>query len=155
MTVTQSLKDDNGTLSIGSPKRHRSRRPVALSTDATEILRGQRRCQVAERLKAGEAWENLDLVFATEIGSAIQPTNLGRAFRRIVGRAGVPRIRLHDLRHTHATILLANGTHAKVVSERLGHASSAFTMDVYSHVLPDMQREAADQLDRLDLVRIR
>lgn len=149
LMVRQALKDDNGTLYFGPPKRHRSRRPIALSGDAVAVLRRHRAEQNRERLAAGAAWEDYDLVFATELGTPVQPSNFGRTFRAVVKRAGVTYIRPHDMRHTHATLLLTNGTHTKVVSERLGHASSAFTMDVYSHVLPDMQREAADQLDGL------
>jgi integrase len=90
----------------------------------------------------------MDLVFATTDGGPILPANLLRSFRRIVQRAGVPPITFHALRHTHATLLLKEGTHAKIVSERLGHANIGITLDTYSHVLPGMQREAAESIDR-------
>ena len=72
-----------------------------------------------------------------------------RSFQPLLEKAGLPRIRLHDLRHTAATLLLLQGVHVKVVSEMLGHASIAITLDLYSHVLPDMQREATAAMDRL------
>lgn len=101
------------------------------------------------RLFAGEMWKDLDLVICTATGRPFSPSNVSRHHRRIIRESGFPYIRIHDLRHTHATHLLADGAHVKVVSVRLGHTSTAFTMDVYSHVLPDMQREAADRLDVL------
>lgn len=149
IALRQALKDNQGQLYFGQPKRHRSRRPIALSAEAVAMLKRHKIAQNQERLKVGEAWADLDLVFATELGAPIHPSNFARTYRAIVKRAGLPYIRPHDLRHSHATMLLAAGVHAKIISERLGHASVAFTMDVYSHVLPDMQREAADQLDTL------
>ena len=90
------------------------------------------------------------LVFPNEIGRPIERGNLvRRSFQPILDRAGLPRIRFHDLRHTAATLLLSEGTHPKVVQERLGHSTIGVTLDVYSHVLPHMQREAAAKLDRL------
>ena len=87
---------------------------------------------------------NRDYVFATNDGSPIHPDLISQTFERAVARLDVPRIRLHDLRHTHATILLRENVHPKVVSERLGHASIAFTMTVYQHVMPGMQAQAAN-----------
>ena len=83
-----------------------------------------------------------------EIGSALDPATLTRAFRWIVDRSELPRIRLHDLRHTHASIAVKAGVPIGVVSERLGHASPEFTLHRYSHVMPGMQREAADTIAR-------
>jgi integrase len=82
-------------------------------------------------------------VFTNEIGDPIRPGSVGQAFGRLVASAGVPRIRLHDLRHTHASHLLMAGVNVKVVSERLGHASVSFTLDTYGHVMPGQQAEAA------------
>ena len=89
----------------------------------------------------------MDLVFATADGGPILPANLLRTFRRIIRCIGVPPITFHALRHTHATLLLKEGTHAKIVSERLGHVNIGITLDTYSHVLRGMQREAAESVD--------
>ncbi len=99
----------------------------------------------------GEAWSNpWDLVFVNTVGGPLHPSNVVRAsFLPLLERAKLPRIRFHDLRHSAATLLLAAGEHPKVVQERLGHSSIAITLDTYSHVLPSMQRAAADKIDAL------
>jgi integrase len=102
--------------------------------------------QVAARLQA-ETWEDNDLVFCTSAGRLLNPNNLYENFNRIIAAAGVPRIRLHDLRHTHATLLLQAGTPIKAVSERLGHAKTSITLDTYAHILPDMQDRAVEAID--------
>ena len=108
-----------------------------------------RRHQVRQkewRLKAGPEWRDSGLVFTTQQGGMINPANLSNRFRDLVTKADVPRIRFHDLRHTHAKMLLGNGIHPKIVSERLGHSSIAITLDTYSHVLPDIQQQAVDAI---------
>ena len=100
----------------------------------------------ARKLAAAE-WADGDLVFCTGEGKPINPNNLYRNFAAIIDRAGVPTIRLHDLRHTHATLLLSAGTPIKAVSERLGHAKTSITLDTYAHVLPDMQDRAVEAID--------
>jgi len=95
---------------------------------------------------AGPAWQEGDLVFTDARGGPVSRTRLRLAFHKLLDRAGVPRVRLHDLRHTMATLMLAQGEHPKVVSERLGHATVAITLDTYSHVLPGLQAAAADRL---------
>lgn len=97
----------------------------------------------------GPSYRDHGLVFATAVGTPIQASNLRRAWQRIVKQADLDRLRSHDLRHAHATLLLQQGVHPKVVSERLGHASIAITLDTYSHVLPGLQAQAAAQFDRL------
>jgi integrase len=130
------------------PKTGRSRRQVLLTQAAIAALRRHRTRQLAERLAAAGGWEDLDLVFANELGRPIEATNLGhRSWRRLLERAGLPRIRFHDLRHTAATLILSGGVHPKIASEMLGHSSVAFTMDTYAHVTPTMQREAVAELD--------
>ncbi len=91
----------------------------------------------------------MDLVFAQKNGKPIQPTEMARNYRKFVDISGLPYIRFHDLRHTHATLLLKQGVHPKVVSERLGHSTIGITMDTYTHVLPNMQKEAAHQFEQL------
>jgi integrase len=96
-----------------------------------------------------------DRVFCDTEGGALRKSNVRRrSFHPLVRKAGVPTIRFHDLRHTAATLLLAQGVHPKVVQERLGHAQIAMTLDTYSHVLPSMQRDAADKLDALFAGRV-
>jgi integrase len=89
----------------------------------------------------------MGLVFTAENGAALDPESISRYFRQAVKKTMVPPIRLHDLRHTHATLALQAGVHPKVVSERLGHASIGITLDTYSHVMPGMQEEAAEKID--------
>jgi integrase len=97
-------------------------------------------------LRLGVSAHASDRVFTNEIGDPIRPNSIGQAFTRLVKAAGVPTIRLHDLRHTHASLLLVAGINVKVVSERLGHASVSFTLDTYAHVMPGQQAEAAAAL---------
>jgi integrase len=134
---------------IGIPKTPKSRRAVALSPDTINVFREQRRRQAEIRLKAGSAYDDLGYIFATPLGAPIDASNLRRAWRRIVATAGIGHVRFHDLRHTHASLMLLQGTHLKIVSERLGHASIAITADTYSHVQPGLQAAAAARLDQL------
>jgi integrase len=109
------------------------------------VLKGHRHRQREEQLAAGAAWDSSnDLVFRDELGGPLHPDWFSREFNLLVRRAGVPRIRLHDLRHTYATLALKTGVHPKVVSERLGHATVGITLDLYSHVTPAIARDAAD-----------
>jgi integrase len=112
-----------------------------------ESLKRHRVRQLEYRLSTGDAYEDCGYVFANETGGYIHPNTLYRRFRSLIARAGVPTIRFHDLRHTSATLLLAEGVHGKIVQERLGHANIAMTLDLYSHVSADMQRDAADALE--------
>ena len=137
-----------GEFVFTAPKTAKSRRKVELTKVAVAALRRHRAGQLAERLAAAGGWEDLDLVFANEVGRPIDGTNLAeRSYRRILERAGLKRIRFHDLRHTAATLLLGRGVNPKIVSEQLGHAQIAITLDLYSHVTPTMQREAVNVLD--------
>jgi integrase len=131
----------------GEPKTASGKRRVALPASVVESLRRHRVRQLEYRLKAGPAFEDRGLVFANETGGPLHPNSLAIRFRKLIAAAGVPAIRFHDLRHTCATLLLSQGVHPKVVQERLGHADIAMTMNLYSHVTADMQRQAADQLD--------
>jgi integrase len=131
------------------PKTHRSRRPVALATVTVSALREHRRQQLEQRLVLGSAYRDHGLVFATPLGTPLDPSNLRRAWAGIVKAAGLPHLRLHDIRHIHATLMLLGGEHPKVVAERLGHAQVGITLDTYSHVLPNLQEQAAARLERL------
>jgi integrase len=128
------------------PKTHRGRRQVELDEETAQALEAWQNRQQAEREKWPSEWPAHGLVCTPEDGSALHPEYLSRTFRALSRKAGLPPVRLHDLRHTHATLLLAAGIPVKVVSERLGHCTVAFTMEVYQHVLPGMQREAVQAL---------
>jgi integrase len=132
------------------PKTSKSRRSIPLSNSVVSALKVYRRTQLEQRMKLGSDYANLDLVFATELGTPISSKNLrDRHFKPLMTKAGLPEIRLYDLRHTTATLLLSAGENPKVVSERLGHASIVLTLDTYSHVLPTMQREATNKIEKL------
>jgi integrase len=118
------------------------------ATQAVAALRVHRARQVDERLRAGSLWTDLGLVFTNEFGGYLSPTTLSNALDRILRQAGLPDIRFHDLRHSAATLMLSHGVHPKVVSEMLGHASVGITLDLYSHVTPTLQREAAEKIGK-------
>jgi len=129
---------------IQTPKTRASVRKIKLPGELLEELRRHKAKQDELAISKGDAWENLDLVFCTGNGKPINPNNLYRNAIRIMERAGVPRIRLPDMRHTHATWLLTEGMPVKVVQERLGHSKPSTTLDVYAHVMPGMQDSAAE-----------
>ncbi len=116
---------------------------------ATTALRTHRRIQAEERVRAGSAWHADDLVLANEIGRPIDGTHVSHTFRAVLARAGLPRIRVHDLRHSAATLLLEEGMHPRVVAERLGHSTPSLVLNVYGHVTERMQTEATATLDRV------
>jgi len=122
-------------------------RAVALSPMLVSELRKHRKQQAEELLKLGVRLTDDHHVVAREDGEPIQPRSLSRAFRKFIRRHKLPQIRLHDLRHSHATHLLAEGTHPKIAQERLGHSSVGITLDLYSHVLPGMQGDAVARVD--------
>jgi integrase len=132
-----------------APKTKRGQRKIVVAPLAVDALREHRRRQVEERLRLGDIYHDQGYVFTTETGEPLSAWGARRVYDRVVKGAGLERIRPHDLRHSAATLLLLQGVPVKVVSEILGHASVAITMDLYSHVLPDMQRDAAAAMDRL------
>lgn len=144
LSVRQCVTPTKGGPVLAEPKTASARRLVRLPAEAVAALRDHRRRQVERRLSLGALWRDLDLVLCTGEGNVVNPANVDRSFARLVARAGVRRIRFHDLRHTHATWLLAAGQPVKVVSERLGHARVSITLDTYAHVLPDMQERAVE-----------
>ena len=140
----------SGEWRLTPPKTSRSRRAVVLPPSALALLAQHREIQRQERMVAGEHWAENDLVFCTKEGRPLEWRLLAQRYLRpLLASAGLVGLRPYDLRHSCATLLLASGENAKVVSERLGHASVAFTLDVYSHVLPDMQQRAADRIEQL------
>ncbi len=146
--VTGGLQRVGGELRILEPKSASGRRTVALPPVAVEVLRAYRKDQTARRLLAGEAWADLDFVIDRGDGRPRDPDSITGPFKLAATSAGVPGARFHDLRHAYATALLRQGVHPKIASEALGHASVGFTMDTYSHVVPSMQRQSAEAIER-------
>jgi integrase len=145
LAVVQTLTTVDGTPILTQPKTQRSRRTIYLDTFTVTVLKEHRRRQREEQLAAGGAWDkSIELVFRNEFGRSIHPDSFSQEFKALGQVAGVPRIRLHDLRHTYATLALKTGVHPKVVSERLGHATVGITLDLYSHVTPGIARDAAE-----------
>lgn len=142
VSVRQALVSVAYEVQVSDVKTGNGRRTIDIEEGAVAVLEAWRRLRTDER--GGKAPAKSDLVFTREDGAWFHPDLFSQIFDRAVAKLDVPEITLHDLRHTHATILLMNGTPVKVVSERLGHASPAFTMSVYQHVLPGMQAEAAE-----------
>lgn len=141
LAVRQTLLQLPHGLKFSTPKTSRSARVIALDPRTVSILTSLRESRPN---KSG-------LVFEQKNGRPLHPSEVTKHFKTLAGQAGVPRIRLHDLRHTHATLALQADVHPKIVSERLGHSTIAFTLDVYSHAIPHMQTEAAAQIAALVL----
>jgi len=148
LSVVQCVIEVAHAVRFGPPKSERSRRMIALDSKTTAVLVAYKRAEKEKRLKRGMRLDPRDLVFARRDGSPIHPACFSQAFNRRVLTAQVPRIRFHDLRHTHATMALKARVHPKIVSERLGHSTIAITLDTYSHCIPSMQREAAEVIGR-------
>ena len=133
----------------GPPKTSAGKRHIALSPFLVGVLKAHRVRQLEERLKAGAAWQEHELVFCTRFGGFVDSSDLTQMFRRVLRAAGLPTMRFHDLRHSAASLLLAMGVHAKVVQELLGHSNITMTLNIYSHVLPSLQKDAVDRLSGL------
>ena len=147
--VRRTLQSTTSGLVSEDPKTRRSRRAVALPAFLHAYLTHQREDQARRRTALGDRWQDTDLIIDTGDGGPVSPVNLSSAWPRFLRRFGLPHVRFHDLRHGHATLMLIQGVHPKVVSERLGHSSIGITLDTYSHVLPGMQAEAAQAFDEL------
>jgi integrase len=145
----RTLLPVTGGVLEGTPKTGRWQRSVALDPGTVRALRAWRKRQVEERMAWGAAWTDSRRVFTRENGTDLHPARVSELFDRLVKQSGLPRVRLHDLRHGHCTLALPAGVHPKVVQERLGHSSVAFTLDRYSHVVPAMQEDAAETVARL------
>ena len=144
LRVRRTLLASGQDVIEGEPKTRRSRRTVDLDASTVTMLRAHRREQLEQRMMMGAGFTDLNLVFAQPDGKPWHPGVITRAFdRRVRSMPDLPRIRFHDLRHGHASHLLAAGVNVKVVSERLGHSSVGFTLDVYAHVMPGQGAEAA------------
>ena len=146
-TLTRG-EDGRGWVVGGSTKSGKGRR-VRITRRALSVLKDHRNRQLEERIRLAGLWQDQDLVFPSQIGTLLNPSNLrNRSFKRVTARSGVQEdLRFHDLRHTCATLLLSEGVNLKVVSEMLCHATITITLNTYAHVLPDMQDSAAEVME--------
>ena len=137
----------NSEYVVRQPKSKRGRRLIALSPSLAILLREHKAKQELERMLLGKPLLPNDLVFSNPDGTPLRPNSITRRFKNLADSIGLNGVRLHDLRHTHATLMLQQGIHPKIVSERLGHSSIAITLDTYSHILPGLQETAARRFD--------
>lgn len=142
-------RQHGGGLVFAEPKTQRSKRTIPLPAQLADVLRQHRVRQEQERITAGSLWQDSPCVFTTPIGTPVDPRNDFREFKKLLDRGSLPSVRLHDLRHTAASLLLAQNVPARVVMEILGHSQIALTMNTYSHVAPEVSREAADRMARM------
>jgi len=149
LSIVRSLEDSKAGLKFKAPKTARGVRQLPLPQVALDGLVQHERAQKAHRLRAGVEYQDHDLIFPGADGCPQRPRNVTKAFAALVAKTGMTKISLQGLRHTHITELLRVGIHPKVVSERAGHSSVAFTLQRYAHALPDMQQDAADQMQKL------
>ncbi|MBA8794026.1 integrase [Friedmanniella endophytica] len=148
--VRQALQYRSGNgLELVAPKTARSKRTVPMSESIMAALKLRREEQDADRVAAGEFWEDWGLVFTTKVGTPFSPRNDYRNFIGWLEEAGLRRVRLHDLRHTAASLMLAQGVPARVVMQTLGHSQISITLNTYSHVSPDLSRLSADRMESL------
>lgn len=148
ISVNRSLAQLNdGTYVFTEPKSAKSRRNIALPPSTTLLLNEHQQKQRLDRVMLGMLWSSDTLVFSNSEGKPWRPNSISRAWETTARRAGVKVIRFHDARHTHASIMLKQGIHPKIVQERLGHSSIAITLDTYSHVSPGLQQAAAKSFD--------
>ncbi len=149
LPASQTLVTVDRAVSFSTPKTRAGRRSIALDDETVRALREHRTRQVQERLALGGYEKGYDPVFCEPDRKPLYPGQVSKRFDRLVRASGVPRIRFHDLRHTHATLALQAGVHPLVVSETLGHSTIGITLDTYSHVIPAIQEEAAEKVAAL------
>jgi len=146
--VTRSLHHlRDGSYVFTQPKSDSSRRNIALSPSAILVLQDYYEKRKLERALLGIPLKDDDLVFSTPEGKPLRPNTVSRTWTMLAARAGLKVIRFHDARHTHASLMLKQGIHPKIVQERLGHSTIAITLDTYSHVAPGLQEAAAKRFD--------
>lgn len=148
LRVTRILSRVGRALTFTEPKSTRSRRTVPLPEPLVVELRAHRVRQAAERLTAGSLWKDQGLVFPSRVGTPLDPRNALRAFVAVAESAGLHGVGLHTLRHTAASLMIAQGVHLRVIMETLGHSGISITADTYAHVMPQQQREAADAVGK-------
>ncbi|TPG74361.1 site-specific integrase [Brevibacillus laterosporus] len=150
ISIQQTLyRPANQGIIFQEPKTKSAKRRISIPDFVIQELKAHKARQNKNKLQYGEGYQDFDLIVSYDDGRPQDPRNLLRHYERLIKGCGLPSIRFHDLRHTHATMLLQLGEHPKVVSERLGHSRVGITMDVYSHVMPDMQKDAADNFEKM------
>ena len=143
--IVQSLQRLKGQgLQFQAPKSAKGRRSIALDPGTVDMLRDHRGRRLLYQIELDGVYQDHGLVFSGPLGGPLDPSVLTRNFEKLARKADLPGVRLHDLRHFHATLMLQEGTNPKIVQERLGHSSFAITMDTYSHVAPGLQEQAAN-----------
>jgi integrase len=147
--VSKQLQRIGGRLQLVEPKTARSRRSLAMPRAIVTAVREHRSRQETERRLAGDRWTEAGFVFTTPEGKPLDGTAITKQFHRHLERAGLAQRRFHDLRHSCATLLLVQGVSPRVVMDVLGHSQIGLTMNTYSHVIPELRREAADRMDHL------
>jgi integrase len=150
LSVRRTLVDAHGGVPrFGEPKTRGSRRTLALPSEALEALQEQRRQQEGDRRAGGPDYAPYELVFASRLGTPLLARNVIRSFKAAVARAGLPSdLRIHDLRHASATLMLAAGVHPKVAAARLGHSAVGITLDLYTHSVAGLDSDAAERIQR-------
>ncbi|KMT21566.1 phage integrase family [Clostridium cylindrosporum DSM 605] len=151
ISVTHNFQkiDNSNNYALTSPKTNKSNRSIAMMDLTIKELKAHKKKQNELIMLNRDFYNNQDFVCAFEDGSPFKPVYIGELFRKFIRRSNYPKIRFHDLRHSHATLLLKQGVNPKIVSERLGHANISITLDTYSHVLPNMQKEAISKLNEM------
>mgnify|MGYP000138560863 CR=1 FL=1 len=149
LTVQRTLEVVKGKLKFVPPKTKTSKRTISLPPSVVDALKKHRIQQMQHKLRLRPLYEDQGLVFPSETGTPFNPDNLDRYFKPILKKTGLPDIRFYDLRHTHATLLIKRGEDIKMVSQRLGHNDVAFTIRVYHHVMPNVEREAMLRFDEV------
>lgn len=147
LRVNYGLQRFDGKLHLVEPKTEKSRRVLPLPSLLIDALRLHRTRQLEERLALGSNWQESGFVFASTIGTPMEPRNLNRTFDALLENAKLPKIRFHDMRHSCATMLLSQGVPQRTLMEILGHSQISLTMNTYSHVLPEMARAAIGTMD--------
>ena len=154
ISVSRSIHQlKNGDYIFRKTKTTKGRRMIALSPSTVQVLKEHREAVLTERLLLGLKLKDTDLVFSKYDGSQLRPDTISRAWSSLAKRCCIAAHRLHDARHTHASLMLKQGIHPRIVQERLGHSTISTTLDIYSHVAPGLQEAAARRFD--DIVPVR
>lgn len=149
LRVRHALQRVNGHATLVEPKSTTSRRTICLPALTIDALANHRKAQTKELMKSKARWPDSDFVFRTPAGMPLNPSSTTRRFRQVLADLELPQMRFHDLRHSAATLLISQNVHPRLVMELLGHSQISLTMNTYAHVIPAMQRETANQMDRL------
>jgi len=149
MSIQRTLQRVDGVFTFFPPKTARSRRTIAMPAPVAAALRQHMKRQLEERMAMGAAWDGDAwgaLVFSNEVGQPLTSFHVSRRFRKLLQLAGLPAMRYHDLRHGAASLMAAQGVSARVAMEILGHAQISTTMNIYTHIAPELQKDAAERL---------